>query len=103
MSRCGRKYYRSPKALDYLICNAGKGFLRPIEQANYEEMENIFSVNFFGVIRCLKTALPFFREQKRGHVIAISSVGGLVGQPLNEVYCASKFALEEIMQLLNLR
>jgi NAD(P)-dependent dehydrogenase (short-subunit alcohol dehydrogenase family) len=51
-------------------------------------------LNFMGVMRCTKAVLPHMRTARSGHVVNISSVGGLVGQPFNEIYCAAKFAVE---------
>ncbi|WLR42046.1 SDR family oxidoreductase [Bacillus carboniphilus] len=80
--------------IDLLINNAGIGFIKNTEQATEEEVQNVFDINTFGQIRCTKAVLPFMREKKAGRIVSVSSVGGLVGQPLNEIYCASKFALE---------
>lgn len=51
-------------------------------------------MNFYGPIRCSKAVMPYMRKQKSGHIINVSSVGGIVGSPVNEIYCAAKFALE---------
>ncbi|SFS35973.1 SDR family oxidoreductase [Marininema halotolerans] len=88
------------EAIDLFINNAGMGFLRTVEQATEEEYKNIFDINTFGVIRCIKSILPHMRDRQKGRIVAISSVGGLVGQPLNEIYCASKFALEGLYESL---
>ncbi|MDF1760182.1 MAG: SDR family oxidoreductase [Coxiellaceae bacterium] len=80
--------------LDVLINNAGLGFAKTTEHASEEEIQNILDINFLGVVRCTKAVLPIMRKQKSGHIINISSVGGLVGQPFNELYCAAKFAVE---------
>jgi len=64
------------------------------EQATEEEVEWVMDVNFKGIVRTTKAALPVMREQRSGHIINISSVGGMVGQPFNEIYCAAKFAVE---------
>lgn len=84
--------------IDVLINNAGSGFIRSVEQATMEEIENVMNVNFYGPIRCIKAILPGMREQQSGHIVNVSSVGGLVGQPLNEIYCAAKFALEGLTE-----
>jgi NAD(P)-dependent dehydrogenase (short-subunit alcohol dehydrogenase family) len=84
--------------IDVLINNAGAGFIRSVEQATMEEIENVMNVNFYGPIRCIRAVLPAMREQHSGHIINVSSVGGLVGQPLNEIYCAAKFALEGLTE-----
>lgn len=84
--------------IDILINNAGQGFLRTVEQATDEEVKNLFDLNFLGNTRMIKVILPYMRAKKSGHIIGISSVGGLVGQPFNELYCASKFALEGLYE-----
>lgn len=86
--------------IDVLINNAGAGFIRTMEQASMDEIKHVMEVNFYGPIRCTKAVLPFMRKQKSGHIINISSVGGLVGQPVNEIYCAAKFALEGLTESL---
>lgn len=91
---CVKNIIEKEGRLDILVNNAGAGFLRTAEQATMKEIEDVMDVNFMGAIRCIKAVLPQMRKQKRGHIINISSVGGLVGQPINEIYCAAKFALE---------
>ena len=86
--------------IDVLINNAGAGFVRNIEQASEDEIAWVMDVNFHGVARCTKAVLPHMRAQGAGHVVTISSVGGLVGQPFNEIYCAAKFAVEGFMESL---
>ena len=81
-------------SIDALVANAGIGYVRSTEQASESEIEHVFNVNVMGVIRCVKAALPHMREAGSGHIVAVTSVGGLVGQPFNEIYCASKFAVE---------
>lgn len=80
--------------IDVLINNAGIGFARATEQTSLDEMARVMDINFMGVVRTCKAVLPHMRAARSGRVVNISSVGGLVGQPFNEVYCASKFALE---------
>ena len=80
--------------IDVLINNAGAGFVRNTEQASEADIQWVMDVNYMGVVRCTKAVLPFMREARAGHIINISSVGGLVGQPFNEIYCAAKFAVE---------
>lgn len=86
--------------IDVLIANAGVGFVRTTEQATEADIAQVMDINFMGVVRCVKAVLPHMRGARSGHVIAISSVGGLVGQPFNEVYCASKFAVEGYIESL---
>lgn len=84
--------------IDVLINNAGAGFVRSTEQATEDEVNWVMDVNFMGVMRCTKAVMPHMRAARAGHIISISSVGGLVGQPFNEMYCAAKFAVEGYME-----
>jgi len=86
--------------IDVLINNAGAGFVRTTEQASDAEMDWVLDVNLRGVIRCTKAVLPAMRAARSGRVITISSVGGLVGQPFNEIYCAAKFGVEGFIESL---
>jgi len=84
--------------LDAVIANAGIGYVRNIEQAPTDEVAHLFDVNVHGVFRTAKAALPHMRAARRGHILAVSSVGGLVGQPFNELYCSTKFAVEGFIE-----
>ena len=86
--------------LDILLNNAGAGFAKTLEQASHEEIDWVTDVNYTGVIRTTKAVLPFMREAKSGHIINVTSVGGLVGQPFNELYCGAKFAVEGFTEAL---
>lgn len=86
--------------IDTLINNAGAGYVRTTEQASEEEINWVMDVNFMGVVRCTKAVIPHMRKARSGHVITVSSVGGLVGQPFNEIYCAAKFAVEGFTEAL---
>ena len=86
-------------ALDVLVNNAGRGFVGTIEQVSMDEMRAVMEVNFFGVVAVTKAAMPHLRASK-GRVITVTSVGGVVGQPFNEAYCAAKFAAEGFMESL---
>lgn len=86
--------------IDTLVNNAGQGFARNIEQTDDAEIERILDINFMGVVRCTRAVLPHMRAAKSGHIVNISSVGGLVGQPFNEIYCGAKFAVEGMTESL---
>lgn len=86
--------------IDVLVNNAGVGYVRSTEQASHADLQWVVNVNLMGVMRCTKAVLPHMRAAGKGHVVAISSVGGLVGQPFNEVYCATKFAVEGYIESL---
>jgi len=88
------------KRIDILVNNAGAGFGKPTEQASLDEIRWVTEVNYHGVVYCTQAVLPFMRQQKSGQIINITSVGGLVGQPFNELYCGAKFAVEGFTESL---
>jgi len=100
ITACIAEILSSEQRIDVLINNAGAGFIKPMEQASMEEIQQVMDVNFYGPIRCCKAVMPYMRKQKSGHIINISSVGGIVGSPVNEIYCAAKFALEGLTESL---
>ncbi|MFD0075080.1 SDR family NAD(P)-dependent oxidoreductase [Streptomyces sp. NPDC127166] len=85
--------------LDALVNNAGAAQVGTIEQMSLDDVRATMEVNFFGVVATTRAALPHLRAS-RGRVITVTSVGGAVGQPFNEAYCAAKFAVEGFMQSL---
>ena len=86
--------------IDILVANAGYGLVGGVEETSDQELRDQFEVNFFSVMTLLRAALPGMRERRAGHVIAISSVSGLVGWPSLGPYSASKFALEGALETL---
>ncbi|MEM9787272.1 MAG: SDR family oxidoreductase [Pseudomonadota bacterium] len=86
--------------IDVLINNAGAGYVRSTEQASMEDVAWVMDVNFMGVVRCTKAVIGHMRQARAGHVITVSSVGGLVGQPFNEIYCGAKFGVEGYMEAM---
>lgn len=85
--------------LDAVINNAGAGHLGTLENESVAEVRTVMEVNFFGVLHVSKAALPHLRATG-GRLITVTSVGGVVGQPFNEAYCAAKFAVEGYMESL---
>ncbi|XP_078497532.1 17-beta-hydroxysteroid dehydrogenase type 1 isoform X1 [Lissotriton helveticus] len=86
--------------VDVLVCNAGVGLMGPLECHSYQTMKMIFDVNLFGTISTIQAFLPGMKSRKCGKIIVSSSVGGLQGVPFNDVYCASKFAVEGLCESL---
>ncbi|QIX60991.1 SDR family NAD(P)-dependent oxidoreductase [Hymenobacter lutimineralis] len=86
--------------LDVIVNNAGYGSLGSIEEIDEAEVQRQFDVNVFGPLRVLRAVLPHLRERRSGHVLNITSIGGLKTFPGVGVYNASKFALEAIGESL---
>ena len=71
-----------------------------VEGMNYEEMEWIFNINFWGVVYGTKEFLPYLKQSGEGHVINISSLFGLTSQPTQSAYNATKFAVRGFTEAL---
>lgn len=87
--------------IDVLVNNAGYGHEGILEESPLEEMRLQFDVNVFGAVAMIKAVLPFFRKRRAGHIINITSMGGLITMPGIAYYCGSKFALEGISDTLS--
>ncbi|MGC1818664.1 MAG: SDR family oxidoreductase [Casimicrobiaceae bacterium] len=81
---------------DYLINNAGRSIRRGIVNSfdRFHDFERTMQLNYFGAIRLIMGFLPGMIEQKRGHIINISSIGVLSNAPRFSAYVASKSALD---------
>ncbi len=80
--------------VDVLVNNAGIGGAAPLELVPEAEHRAMFETNYFGAIRCIQAVLPGMREQRRGAIVNITSIAGLVATPNQIPYSASKWALE---------
>lgn len=87
-------------AIDVLVNNAGYGYLAAIEEGEDDEIRAMFETNVFGLIAAIQAVLPGMRERRRGHVVNISSVGGLVSFPATGFYHATKYAVEGLSESL---
>jgi NAD(P)-dependent dehydrogenase (short-subunit alcohol dehydrogenase family) len=86
--------------VDVLVANAGTGALGTLEELSLDDLREAMEVNFYGVARVVKAVLPSMRERRQGRVIAVTSVGGAIGQPFTDAYCAAKFAVEGLLESL---
>ena len=88
--------------IDVLVNNAGMGIGGPVEFATEEEIREQMDTNFMGLVHFATAVLPYMRVQGSGKIIAISSIGGLMGLPFQGFYSASKFAIEGYCEALRL-
>lgn len=86
--------------LDVVVNNAGYGSLGAIEEIDDAEVQRQFDSNVFGPIRVIRAVLPHLRVRKSGHIINVTSIGGLTTFPSAGIYHGSKFALEGIGESL---
>ncbi len=87
-------------AVDVLINNAGYGHEGVLEESPIEEMRRQFDVNVFGAVAVAKAFLPRFRERRRGFIVNVTSMGGMITMPGIAYYCGSKFALQGISEVM---
>ena len=86
--------------LDIVINNAGYGHFGFIEEISEEDARAQIETNLFGALWVTQAALPYLREQGSGHIIQVSSIGGISAFPLVGIYHASKWGLEGFSQAL---
>lgn len=86
--------------VDVLVNNAGYGYLGAIEEGEDTEMRAIFETDLFAPVNLIKAALPGMRERRQGHIVNISSIGGLVTYPGVGYYHMVKFGLEAMSETL---
>lgn len=86
--------------LDIVVNNAGYGHFGMIEELTEEEVRAQLETNVLGALWITQAALPRMREQRSGHIIQVSSIGGISAFPSIGVYHASKWALEGFSQAL---
>ena len=88
--------------IDVLINNAGIGIGGALELATEDEVSKQMNTNFFGVVNMCREVLPLMRKARKGKIINISSIGGVMGIPYQGFYSASKFAVEGYSEALAL-
>ncbi|XP_010777615.1 retinol dehydrogenase 8 [Notothenia coriiceps] len=88
------------RRVDVLVNNAGLGMIGPLECQSIDAMKELFDTNFFGLARLVKEVLPDMKRRQSGHIVVMSSVMGTQGLLFNDVYSASKFAVEGFCESL---
>ena len=87
--------------IDLLVNNAGIGLLGGAEESSAGQARALFDVNVFGVLRMTNAVLPAMRRQRKGRIINISSILGLIPAPYNALYASTKHALEGYSESLD--
>ncbi|HEY3923601.1 MAG TPA: SDR family oxidoreductase [Acidothermaceae bacterium] len=86
--------------LDVIINNAGYGQFGMVEELSEHDVRAQIETNLFGAIWITQAALPYLRAQGRGHIIQVTSIGGISAFPNVGMYHASKWGLEGLSQAL---
>ncbi|MGO4724091.1 MULTISPECIES: oxidoreductase [unclassified Inquilinus] len=86
--------------IDVLVNNAGYGHEGTVEESPLDDLRRQFDVNVFGAVAVIQAVLPFMRTRRSGHIVNITSMGGIITFPGIAFYHGSKFALEGISESL---
>ena len=89
-------------AIDVLVNNAGVNYTAAVEDLSMEDWRAQFETNVFGVLRVTRAVLPRMRERRRGRILMMSSLSGLVTPPTQGAYSSSKHALEGLSNALRM-
>jgi len=86
--------------LDVVVSNAGYSYTGAVEELDFEEAKANFDTNVFGTLSLIQAALPILRAQGSGHILTVSSIGGIASFPTGGSYVATKFAVEAMSEAL---
>lgn len=86
--------------IDVLVNNAGYAQVGAVEEIPIENVQQMFDVNVFGVLRMIHAVVPHMRARQAGRIVNISSLAGKLSTPVNGTYSASKFAVEALSDAL---
>ena len=86
--------------IDVLVNNAGIGYFAAVEESEDEQIRRMFEINFFGLAKMIQEVLPVMRHQRSGHILNISSIGGLRSFPAVGFYNATKYAVDGLSEAL---
>lgn len=87
--------------IDVLVNNAGYGTMGAIEEVSDEAIRRQYDTNVFGTLNTIRAVLPIMRQQRSGHILNLSSVGGMVSFAAAGIYCSTKFAVEGLSEALS--
>ena len=91
---------RHAGAVEVLVNNAGYGQEGALEESSMDDLQRQFAANVYGPVAMIKAVLPGMRKRRSGHIVNVTSMGGLITMPGISFYCGSKFALEGISEAL---
>jgi NAD(P)-dependent dehydrogenase (short-subunit alcohol dehydrogenase family) len=86
--------------IDVLVNNAGIGYFGSFEESELDAVRRMFEINLWGLTAMTRAVLPAMRRQRSGHIVNISSMGGIAGFPAVSFYNATKFGVEGLSEAL---
>jgi NAD(P)-dependent dehydrogenase (short-subunit alcohol dehydrogenase family) len=100
VNRAVSEIERQAGPIEILINNAGIAIAATIEEVSLDDLRKQFETNYFATVRLAQRVLPSMRERRRGRIINMSSVAGLLGHPVMGPYSSSKHAIEGVSDAL---
>lgn len=88
--------------IDVLVNNAGIGYFGSFEESDLSAVRQMFEINIWGLTQMTRAVLPIMRRQRSGHIVNISSMGGITAFPAVSFYNATKFGVEGLSESLAL-
>lgn len=101
IERVVRQAYKTYGRIDAVVANAGYAVLGPFESVLHAQWLNELAVNTVAVADLARAVLPHMRRRGEGRIVGVASVGGRIGLPGYSAYCASKFAVEGMLESLS--
>ena len=95
-----RRLIDSAGEVDVLVNNAGHALFDAICDASAGDLRSMMDTNYFGVVHCTQAALPGMLARRRGTIVNVSSIAGLMGYARMGGYCATKFAVTGFSEAL---
>lgn len=85
-------------SVELLVNNAGAGHRGTLEQLTDDDLRGVLELNLLGVARCTRAVVPGMRTNRRGRILTVTSLNGVVAMPFSDAYNVSKFAVEGLME-----
>ncbi|WP_027383904.1 SDR family oxidoreductase [Epilithonimonas caeni] len=86
--------------IDILVNNAGYGIGGAVEELNQKEIKDSFDINVLAVIKTMQSVMPYFRQQRSGNIINISSIAGFAPGIGWAMYAATKYAVTGLSEVM---
>jgi len=100
VARYAAETIEAHKTVDVLVNNAGVALGDMLETVPLEDFEWLMGINFWGVVHCTMAFLPHLKARPEAHIVNVSSINGILPNPNNGPYCASKFAVKGYTETL---
>jgi len=102
MDRWAAAIAEQQPAVDIMVNNAGVAYSARVDECNYDDVQWLMGINFWGVVHGTMAFLPLLKAAPQGHLVNISSIFGMIGVPTQSAYNAAKFAVRGYTEALRM-